>query len=349
MANLSSISDVTRKILEISGVGILGLILLVILFHIGIFVKNIVAPTPPSPPTTAFGKLPFVSFPITNDTKTYSYTINTLSGSLPTLPDRVTVYKLQQATPNLLALDKAKELAAGIGFVDTPTAISDTVYRWTKTDPLPTTLTMDIQSFDFSLTSDYKNNDTVTAAAHLTDEALAQTASKEFFDKIMPLPSTTDDNKTKVTLLAISPTGLTPASSLSTAQLIRIDYFPKAIDNIPIYTANPTQSLIYSIVASGTTDYPQIVEAQYYHRSATQEKATYPIKTALKAYDELKQGKGYIAANPTGTTNITITNVTLGYFIDPASQQYLWPIIVFQGDKGFYAYVSAVTDGWVQK
>ncbi|HSD98460.1 MAG TPA: hypothetical protein VLB73_02040 [Patescibacteria group bacterium] len=349
MANLSRVSDVTRKLAEILGIGIVALILLMILFRVGTFVKELISPTPPKAPTVAFGKLPVLSFPKNFDNKTYSYTINTLSGSLPTLPDRITVYKLQQPAPNLLGLDKAKSIAAEAGFTDQPTPISDTEYRWLASDPFPSMLTMDIQSFDFTYTSDYRNNPTVVQALHVPDGTTAQTVSKAFFAKIIPLPDSIDDSKTKTTLFAISPSGLSPASSLSTAQIIRVDYFPKSIDNIPVYTANPDKSLFYTLVASGDTDFPQVVEAQYYHKDPTKNTATYPILSVQQAYADLQQGKGYVAANPTGDTSITITDVSLGYYVDATSQQYLWPIIVFQGDKGFYAYVSAVSSDWIQK
>lgn len=348
MANLSRISDVTRKIVEIVAAIILGIILLVVLFRVGVFIKEIISPTPPPAPTVAFGKLPAQSFPISLNQSSFTYTVNTLSGQLPTLPDRITVYKLQQPTPNLLGLQKAKDIAKTAKFINDPTAISDTVYKWTTTDPFNQSFTMNIQSFDFLFTGDYKTNTTVTTAAHMPDETTAQTVSQQFFDGVMPLPDYIDTSQTKTTLLAINGQNLIPASSLSTAQLIRFDYFPKVVDNLPIYTQNPTQSLIYTLVASGDSDYPQVVEAQYYHKGITSQKATYPLKTAQQAYDDLKNGKGFIAANPSGNTNINITDVTLGYYVDASTQQYLWPIIVFQGDQGFYAYVSAVQDQWIQ-
>ena len=349
MANLSNVSDVTRSIVKVVAICAIAVVVLIAAFRLGIVVKNIISPTPPAPPTVAFGKLPTPSFPQGQGSSTYSYAINTLTGSLPVLPDRISVYKMQQVLPNLLGLDKANGIAQKAGFTQSPTALSETTYKWNKTDSLPTTLTMNIQTFDFFLTSTYLTDPTVTKAANLPDETVAQTVSKAFFDMVMPLPQSIDPNKTKVSLFAITPSGVTPATSLSTAQLIRIDYFPQAIDTIPLYSADPTKSLVYAIIASGQSQYPQVVEAQYTHKDVATEKATYPILTSTQAFDKLKQGKGFIAANPTGSQNVTITNVSLGYYLDATPQQYLWPIIVFQGDKGFYAYVSAITDEWVQK
>lgn len=349
MANLSSVSDITRKAVEIVSAVVLGIILLMVLFRIGVFIKELVSPTPPPAPTVAFGKLPNLTFPLSSGNTNYSYTVNTLTGQLPTLPDRITVYKLQQPVPNLLGLDKAKGIAKAAKFLGDPSPVSDTVYKWTNTDPFPQTFTMNIQSFDFFFTGNYTTDPTVKAAAQMPDEATAQTISGQFFDDVMALPGNIDTSKTKTTLFAITSSGLTPATSLSNAQLIRIDYFPKDVETYPVYTQNPAQSLIYTLVASGTTDFPQVVEAQYYHKNLTNQKATYPIKTAQEAFTDLKNGKGFVAANPTGNTSVNITDVTLGYYVDSSPQQYLWPIIVFQGDQGFYAYVSALQDNWVQQ
>lgn len=348
MASLSRVTDLTRKVLEWAGILTLALILLVILFRVGSFIKDTFAPTPPSPPTVAFGKIPLQFFPINTLSGNFTYSLNTLTGSLPNLPDRINVYKIQQPQANLLNLDKAKNAVKQINFLDNPIQISDTTYRWTKSDPLPTTLTLDTQSFDFQLTSDYLNNDTVKTAANLPDENTARQSARSFFDTFQQLPTYIDANKTKSTLWTIKNGSLFPATSLSNAQIIRVDYFPKNLDTLPIYTAIPDDSLIYVLLSSSDITTPWIVEAQYFHKE-TADKATYPIKTSRQALDDLKNGKGYIAANPSNATNISIENISLGYFVDTTPQKYLWPIIIFQGDKGFFAYVSALQDEWISK
>src|SRR5262249_30299774 len=158
-----------------------------------------------------------VIFPSTTQAQKYSYSTNTLSGQLPALPSEVTVYQLLQPSPNLLALSNAEKVASGANFLDNPAELSDTTYRFTKTDPFPTALTMNIETQDFTMTSAYAQDPTVQAALNLPDEGTAEVASKEFFDNFMPLPSYIDSSKTKTTLLAISSTGLTNATSLSTA------------------------------------------------------------------------------------------------------------------------------------
>lgn len=348
MATLSGVTQVTRKILEWLGIGVAAIVILFLLVNLFMFLKNIFAPTPPPPPSVAFGKLSLPALPKNSNVTPYTYSINTLTGKLPSLPDRITVYKLQQPKSSLLNLNKAKTIAGGAGFFDDPIALSEINYRWVKNDPIPGILTMDIQSFDFTYATSYLTDATVLTAAYLPGQMEAQTASKQFFDALLPLPTSIDPAKTKITFFAIKDGQLTPATSQSTAQIIRIDYFPQNLDNLPIYTQNPDRSLLHALVASTDTTVPQVVEASFYHKNVG-DKATYPIISAEVAYDMLKKGEGFIAANPSGSTTVTITNVSLGYYVDVTPQAYLLPIIVFQGDQGFFAYVSAVKGEWVQK
>jgi hypothetical protein len=44
---------------------------------------------------------------------------------------------------------------------------------------------------------------------------------------------------------------------------------------------------------------------------------------------------------------ITIRNIFLAYFESEEPQNYLQPIFVFEGDKNFTAYVSAVDPEWI--
>lgn len=352
MATLSQVTASTRKLLEFTGIGITAIILLVILFNVGKTIKEMISPTPPTPPTVAFGKLSPINFPTNQTLHSLTYTVNTLDGSLPALPDRVTVYKLQQAQPNLLNLDKAKAIAASAGFLDAPSNLSDTLYRWTTTDTdanLNKSLTIDIQSFDLLYSTSYATNQTVLDAANIPDETTAVKAATDFFAKVSPLPDNIDSSKTKTTLWSIVNGQLIPATSLSNAQIIRVDFFPQNVEKLPIYTITPDDSFIYALIASSDTNNPQVVEAQLYYKVPAADKATYPIKTAQQALDDLKKGNGYIASAPIDTTQVNITNVSLGYFLDSNAQDYLMPIIVFEGDKGFFAYVSALSDDWIAK
>ena len=68
-----------------------------------------------------------------------------------------------------------------------------------------------------------------------------------------------------------------------------------------------------------------------------------------EAFSELQEGKAFIPSNSNNAniSNISIRNVLLGYYMGENRQDYLLPIVVFEGDNNFIAYVSAVKDEWI--
>ena len=61
----------------------------------------------------------------------------------------------------------------------------------------------------------------------------------------------------------------------------------------------------------------------------------------------MKSQKAYIASYYGGSSNVSIKNIFLGYYIGATKQNYLMPIVIFEGERGFFAYVSAVRDEWI--
>ncbi len=93
----------------------------------------------------------------------------------------------------------------------------------------------------------------------------------------------------------------------------------------------------------------QIVDGHFFHQNISTKFSTYPLKTADQAFSELKDQKAYIASYYGNNNNVSIKNVFLAFYMEDAPQDYLMPIIIFEGDNGFFAYVSAITDEWINK
>ena len=104
---------------------------------------------PPPPPTVSFGKLPKIVFP-EKEISQINYTVETPDGSFPKLAEQANVYFMPKLTSSLLALDVAKQKAAGLGFTAEPEQLSGSVYKFTNTRT-PSTLEMNIISGFFSL------------------------------------------------------------------------------------------------------------------------------------------------------------------------------------------------------
>lgn len=346
MASLHQVTIVTKKALAGVIGAIVAIILLVLLFQLGVQLKNTFFPTPPPPPTVRFGKLPSPSFPQSTATGTYTYTLNTISGTLPTLPDRATVYTILQPQPDLLALDNAKAIMSQNQFTNDPTTLSDSIFQWQNANQA---ITYNIVTNDFSFTTTYLNNQDVLAANNLPNQQEAIDQAIQFFNNFSTNQTDIDTSKTQTSLLRIQNNQLTPATSLSDTQVIRVDFFQQDINSLSVYYPQYPKSLMYALIAGGA-DQPQVVEAGFTHKIViTDDNATYPIKTAQQAFNELKSGKAYIANYDGTSSNITIRNVVLGYYLGSDPQSYALPIIVFKGDNNFYAYVNAVTDAWVNK
>lgn len=347
--SLHSAADTTKKVF-VWGIVSIGVILVLLLT---ISIIRAALPKKAIPPTVTFGQLPQINFPTPEKATNPEYVLDTLSGTFPTFPDQEAVYTITQPQPELLALADAKALVPTSDFPNEPQALSETQYQWTSPNPPYKILTYNILTHDFTLTSSYTTNPDVIAAATLGDTAGAIGTGANFLGGFNAYPKEIDPTKTQTTLYSINGTTntLQPAISLSTAQVIQVDYFQKDINQLPMYYPIPNHSVINVLIGSlqgGTT----VLAANASIKQITTTSGTYPIKTAEQAFKELQAASpsAYIASpsNPP-TSSVNIRQVSLGYFIGQNAQLYLMPIYVFQGDNGFYAYVSAVTDAWIKK
>ncbi len=346
MPTLSQAAAESRVILKWGGIILAVLIIILLVFRGGAALRKALFPTPPAPPTVSFGKLPLVIFPSNVSDKDFNYSLDTVTGALPTFPDRIKVYKMSPIPPDLLALKKAKSKVSSVGFTNPELPVSAKVYQWNSDDPLNRSITMDIFSTDFALSSTFISDPVVTSAINLPDPQTAIATGQEFLSSMSSFPDDIDTTKTKTLLFSINNNTLTPATSVSNSRVIEVDFFQKDINGLPIYYPKAVNSTMNVLVVGGR-DHPQVAQVNFSHQSVSDESGTYPIKTAKEVYDLLKQGRGYIASYFGVATDISIKNVFLAYYIGDKKQQFLFPIAVFQGDNGFFAYVPVVTDEWI--
>ncbi|OGH08205.1 MAG: hypothetical protein A2152_00600 [Candidatus Levybacteria bacterium RBG_16_35_6] len=346
MITLSKVAFETRAILKWGGIGIGLIILIWIFFALGGTIKKVFFPTPPPPPTVGFGKIQPIKFPPQTEVKDLTYTIDTLSGSLPSFPDRVKVFETTQKEANLLALTNAQKKLNSLGFNSQAVPVDGNVYKWTDRNSVSRTILFDIFSFDFSLTSSYLNDPDVISGKNLPDEKGAIQSGINFLKNLEAYSDDIDEKKTKTNLYSITNSSIVPASSLSNSQLIQVFFFQKDIDKLAVYYSNPNEPPM-SLMVSGGNYQPQIVQGKFNHQIISNENETYPIKTASLAFEELQKGKAYIASYQGTDKNISIKKITLGYFIEDQAQLYVTPIFVFEGNDNFVAYLPAITDEWL--
>lgn len=345
MSHLSETAYFARKTIKF---GILGLILFIILkIGYGMFITYWKAanPAPSLPPEVKFGRLPKIEFPDPMEPLLpLTYRLQTIEGIPPNLPTVSKVYFIVQASPNLLAVDRAKERAKRIGFDPEPERLSATLYRFQgKTNP-PMTLELDIVSGHFTLTYPYENDESVLTATNSPNNPQAISLAQNFLVSFGSLPPDLGPNEAIINLLHWDGQKLVPAISFSETQFLRVNLFRQKLDDLPVLPPNPKKALINFLITSVPEASKKIVEVNYNYQQIEREIfSDYPLKTSAQAWQELQTGQGYIAnlgKNESG--QITIRRIYLAYYESEKPQQFLQPVFVFEGDNDFYAYVTAV-------
>lgn len=341
MTTLTQVAITTRKIIRWGIYGIVALIILRILFTIAVAIRNTYFPKPPPAPTVAFGKLPAIGFPTQATIPQITYTIETAEGALPVLSPQAKVYFMSKLLQTQLNLPTAREKASGMGFSASQEKVSDTLYRFYRPE-VPSRLEMNIVTGAFSVSYDLASDQSPLDKRPPTPE-VAASYLRSFLSSgdVLPLDLTGPINHEFV---KIENQNLVGAISLSEADLVKVNLTRKDYDELPTLTPNPTQSNVWFMVSGASDRKKQVVAGEFrYYPVDEKQFATYPIKDAQTAFEELKGGKGYIASMGQNETTVVIREVYLAYYDPDVASKFFQPIIVFEGDRGFVAYVPAVT------
>lgn len=384
---LHNTAEVMKKGGIASAIGLGAILIIFIFFKIGVFVNNVLNPPRIDPANQEYGKIPQLQFPQSTVKGNFTYALDTLTGDLPDdFPDRVIIYPMNIKQANLLGLQNTKAKIVELGFVDMAgnplpeIAHPGNVYEWRETTGIQRKILFDVVKQNFTLTSNYMYSNTVLRAASNLTEVSALGKVQELLGDLQMTPTDVDFEKTrnpdpekkyniKPQLLRINGNVLEPATSLSKAQIVRVDLYQKNIAykftagkgenltsfqefdmDIPILYPHPPHSTMSFLIGSGDTG-TDIVSAIYNHQAinTTPEKeATYPIKSPQEAYEELKAGNAYLASYEGTDEQIMIEKVYIAYYLGEIQQEYLMPVIVFQGKNGFFAYVPAIKDEALQ-
>lgn len=349
MANLTITAYYTRKGLKYGSIGLVVFLILRFLFLAATDYWKKIHPPPPPPPTVAFDKLPQIKFPKQEDLPEIKYKLETIEGVVPSVDKIGKVYVISKVNPNLLGLNRAKDLAKKMGFSSEPTQINPRLYRFVSQTTPVTTLDIDVVTGYFTLNYDYRNDQSILAEKKLPSDEQAIAEAKNFLSTLGLLADDLQEGSAKVSYYRFSPTDLLPALSLSEADFVRVDLFRQTLDDRQIISEKPNRSLISFLFSGVRERTKRTLEVKYTYNPIERENfATYPLKTSSVAWSELNSGHGYIAElgdNQDG--QVIIRRLFLAYFESEEPQNYLQPVFVFEGDNGFSAYVPAIDPKWV--
>ena len=353
MATLTETAFYTRAIIKYGTIFIIFLIVGRVLWVLGSGVYKSIFPPPPPPPTVAFGKLPQLPFP-EKSVPALSLSLQTPTGEIPNLPSQGLVYFMPESTSSLLALDESMSIAANLGFNGSRTALSEAIYRVEKTDT-PATMDINIVNKTFSLNYDLTQApDLLTTRPRSTSEAFQ--AVRFFLGRAAIFYPDLEEGTSTFEFLKVQDGQLQGAISLSEAQFVKVNLFRKKIKGflsesanvdteLQVLTSDKKNANIWFIVTGESSQDKQIIAGEFHYFPVDETRtSTYPLKSAQQAWTELGAGKGYIAQLPTGgETQVTVRNVYLAYYDSGRPQEFLQPIVVFEGDSGFIAYVPAIS------
>jgi len=282
-------------------------------------------------PDTKFGLLPSLDFSQgTVSSSNYSYSIDTSTGNLPKIGQDpgfeklVKVYFVTKTFASLLSSEKSQALAEKFDIKVAPEILSETSYRFKEKDK---TLTVDLDSGNFV----FKREATLSAQASLDDDSRLVSDFERNLENLGIFKEDLKKGRTKVLLLR---------PETATAQ---ISLWPASIDSKPIQTPQFDSSLISATVYKSADDLKNYLSLNFtYYPIDTSTYATYPIKSAQQAFEDLKNGKGVVTIEPL-KPNVSITSIYLGYYLPENYSPYLQPIFIFEGPH-FASYVPATSE-----
>lgn len=354
MSSLTETAYFTRQALKY------GIILIIAFFVLKFTVVEgrkmlltLFPPTPP-PPNMCFGKIPAIEFPSKGTTPVFSPKLETTNYQLPTFPNTARVYFMYTPSSDIFAWERAKTWAKQIDFTEEPEQETefDLIFRNQAT--FRKILKLNVLSGNFSILSEYQNDLTLAGQKNAPDKNGAISEAERFLQKAGVYTQELEQGAKAVVYFRFNPPNLEPVNTVSEADLALVNFFREEIEDsetekIKIMPPDPRKTLV-SVLVSGSTDHnKRILEINYNHYPLSRQTfCTYYLKSIETAWEDLKNNQAYLAdfgQNFDG--RVIIRKIYLAYF-DPFSTPaqneslYLEPIYVFEGDRDFMAYVSAI-------
>jgi hypothetical protein len=318
-------------------------------YLIGTKIYRKYVPEPPPPPTLSFGKLPKLPFPIPEKDvpKDLVFTLETATGKLPKLPKQVAIYFMPKSISTIKSLDSAKQKAVSLGFNPEGTENVPTVYDF-RNNLSPVSLNLNIVTGVFSIYYDINSRPSVLEDVP-PDPTKATSLAKTYLKRAKSLPGDLTGPVT-TEFFKIQDGKFVSANSQSDANVTKVNLYRKNYNELPNVTKTINQANIWFMFSGARAPGDQVIAAEYKYFSIDENKSgTYPILTADAAWEKLKSGDAYFTKiDEKSNGNITVRKVFLAYYDPDKYTEFYQPVVVFEGDDNFSAYVSAVAPDYIQ-
>lgn len=293
-------------------------------------------------PNTKFGILPALDFPQTFvSSSNFTYSLDTPTGGLPKVgadpgfEKIIKVYFLPKTYASFLSAQRSQDLAEKFGIKSPPKVLSETSYLFKEGER---TLTVDLDSGNYQ----FKKEATLSAKQKLDDDNTLISDFENTLSFLGGLKEELRHGRTKVVLLKSEGGTLTPTKLRTEAIAAQISIWPQSIDKKSIFTPDFNKSLVFAKVLGSAANLESYIALNYtFFQTDTSTFATYPLRAATEAFEDLKKGRGIVLIEPE-KPQVSITSVYLGYYLPENYTPYLQPIYIFEGPQ-FAAYTSAIS------
>ena len=349
MARLWEVAFYARRTIRYGAMALVVMIIGRVVLGMAIDLYKKLNPDPPPAPTVGFSTLPPLKFP-KQKRPDITYKLETISGAVTTPDYQAKIYFMPITRPNLLGLERGTQVAASLGFLFEPEALSERLYRFSRSTPIPARLDFYIVTGNFKMRVDWFDQPDFLQEKLLPDEKQAITEVRNYLNKADLLANDIEEGNHGITFLGAKGKSYKVVDSLSEADFVQIDLFRKPIqEGLPSVTATKGKGIVRVILSGSRTQNQRAIQVEYDYFPVDVESAeTYPIKTGDAAWQELIGGGGYIVSSP-GEGEVTVRSASLAYYDAFDPQNYFQPVYVFEGDGDFKALVPAVDSSWVQE
>ncbi len=347
--NLTIVAFWTRRVIKFTALAIVFVIGAHLVWKIAYHNWLRAHPPAPPPPNVAFGTLPRTEFQEPKQ-RPQKFRLETVTGSLPKLPNQDKVYFVIAQQSRLLAFDKANNLARQLGFIQPPNHTNDNLLHYHR-DKTGEVLTINPLTGNFHYRYPIQHDQTIMSQLLPPDLNQIQDTAYTYLKGLInqPLDLITPG---EITFYKLTPQGLQLAHALADANLARVSYHRQAINQHPLLPPN-WQNPNISVWVSGNGS-RNIVEAKFVHFPIDQEKyATYPLLPIAQAWAELKKGHFHLANIDSAyfhqdNAPIIIRKVYLAYVNPNYATNFLKPVYVFSGSNNFIGYVEAISPDFLE-
>ena len=347
-ASLTQTAIISRKVIRYGIYFMIFLLVIRTVVNTGIKIYRHFFPEPPPDATVSFGKLPPLPFPVSGGLPRPNLALELTEGQFPETPAQAKVFLMPKPAANLLGLEVAQDRVKAVGFQTESQKLSESTYRFNHKNSVAV-LDMNIVNGFFSISYDLAKDPELVHQIPPSSE-VAVNLARSYLSNAGVLPDdlsgpTSHEYLVPHEFLELDGTPFVPAESQSVANFVRVNLFRKSYDNLPSLTPNPNRGNVWFIISGSGDKDNQMIAGEYHYLPVNEQQfATYPLKNPQEAWDELVAGGGYIASTGVnGAGEVRVRRAYLAYYDSPESSDFFQPIFVFEGDKGFTAYVPAVS------